>query len=131
MEKEIIKENSIRFNGGFLPFADIFYGNMKLTKEKLIIEYYLLGLTFPGVNKVYGVGKKKIEIPIQNIKDISIAQHKFSGMLKITYGNELKTKKIYLSPWFYFETMRSMELIKICGEWVEEVNKLRNTNIKS
>jgi len=117
MEEEIIKEDIIHFRGWGKPYISTAYGYLKLTKEKLILDYYLLGI--PGIKKVYGIGKRRIEIPIKDIKDVN----KFLDVLVISYQNNSETKKVYIGFWRAFKT--GIYTLKLCNEWIETINKLK------
>ncbi len=117
MEEEIIKKDIVHYRGGEKPYISTAYGYLKLTKSKLFLDYYLLSI--PAVKKVYGILKRRIQIPIKNIKDVK----KFLDILIVSYVDNSKTKKVYLGFWKVFKT--GIYTLKLCNEWIEAINKLR------
>ena len=120
MDQEIIKSNIVNYKGSGSPYTSTAYGNLKLTKEKLILDYYLFGI--PGIGKVYGIGQRKIEIPIEKIKE---AKNNL-GNLVISYFAEDKATQMWLGLWKAFKA-KLYTGGTLCNEWVETINSLRKT----
>jgi hypothetical protein len=121
MEETTIKQNIVHYRGEGKPFIPTAYGYLKLTEEKLILEYYLFGI--PIVDKVCGLGIRRLEIPIKNIATVSNKPWLGSGILKISYILQSGTKEIYVSPWKAFT---SLGLIEVCNDWIEAINRLKS-----
>jgi len=115
--EEIIKENIIHYRGAGRPYISTAYGYLRLTKEKLILDYYLFGV--PAIRRVYGILKRKIEIPIKNIREVN----KFLDILIITYLKDSEIKKAYVGFWKAFKT--GLYTLKLCDEWIREINDLK------
>jgi len=125
MEEEILKENIVHYKGSGSPYISTAYGHLRLTKSKLILDYYVVGI--PGTKKVYGLFKRKIEIPIQDVKEASYGLYRGSAIIRISYFKDLKPKKMWVAPWRVFA---SLGLMEICDEWVRAINELKTPGAK-
>jgi hypothetical protein len=119
--EEILKESVVHYRGSGTPYISSAYGYLRLTKDKLSLNYYIIGI--PGVNKIFGLFCRKIEIPTKNISEASYGIFRGSGIITISYFKDSRIRKIYVAPWIAFSS--PSERIKICDEWVDGINKLK------
>jgi hypothetical protein len=126
--EKIIKEGFLHYRGWFnKPVLSTCFGKIYLTNQRLFLEYFLLGI--PTTNKVYGLFKREIEIPLSKIKDVKKVLPDTIRLDYMTNG-KLETMSFvpYPFPWktiaTFFKSRFTTNIIKLANEWVEEIRKL-------